>query len=311
MRFLNVLGLNNPVDDYQKDNPPVHSYQGPEKQTTSSTNHSYFEKKGEVNELRKIFKDMMEKAPVKESELKEALKKLISVMTLGIDLSPIFTEVLMFSYVNDMVCKKMIYLYLINYAKTNNEIAIMAINTFLKDCENPDGRIKGNALKTLCSLQTDNSLEFMKVQISKLIDDRDYYVRKIAVMGCLRLYYLDYEYFRQKQLIDKLYNLIKDPHKSVVICAINVLNEIMVSEGGMAINSKIILYLMNRFDDFDCYGKQTILMLLVKYEPQSKQELFDLMNLLEDNLKKNHKPLCFSIINVFLQFTKNDPEVFQ
>lgn len=73
-------------------------------------------------------------------------------MTLGIDLSGIFTEVLMFSYVNDLVCKKMIYLYLINYAKTNDETAIMAINTFLKDCNHVDGRIRGNALKTLCSL---------------------------------------------------------------------------------------------------------------------------------------------------------------
>lgn len=58
----------------------------------------------------------------------------------------------------------------------------------------------------------------------------------------------------------------------------------MISEGGMAINSKIILYLMNRFEDFDSYGKHTILNLLGKYEPNSKKELFDLMNLLEDNL---------------------------
>ena len=110
-------------------------------------------------------------------------------MTMGIDLSPIFTDVLMFSYTNNLVCKKMIYLYLVNYAKTNNETAIMAINTFLNDCNKPDGRIRGNALKTLCSLQTENSLEFMKQEVLRLIDDRDAYVRKIAVMGCLRLYY--------------------------------------------------------------------------------------------------------------------------
>ena len=78
----------------------------------------------------------MEKTPAKDQELQEALKKLISVMTLGIDLSSIFTEVLMFSYTNDLVCKKMIYLYLVNYAKINHDTAIMAINTFLKDCNN-------------------------------------------------------------------------------------------------------------------------------------------------------------------------------
>ena len=88
-----------------------------------------------------------------------------------------------------------------------------------------------------------------------LIDDRDSYVRKIAVMGCLRLYYLDNKFFSEKRLIDKLYNLLKDPHKSVVMCSINVLNEIMAGEGGMAINNKIIFYLMNRFEEFDVYGK--------------------------------------------------------
>lgn len=38
------------------------------------------------------------------------------------------------------------------------------------------------------------------------------------------------------------------------MCAINVLNEIMISEGGMAINNKIVLYLLNRFNEFDSYG---------------------------------------------------------
>jgi len=84
------------------------------------------------------------------------------------------------------------------------------------------------------------------------------------------------------------------------MCSINVLNEIMVGEGGMAVNKKIILYLMNRFDDFDVYGKQTILGLLKNYTPQDKNELYNLMNLLEDNLRFNHIPLCLSIIQVYL-----------
>ena len=74
---------------------------------------------------------------------------MIEIMTLGIDLSGIFTEILMFSYTNDIISKKMIYLYLTNYAKTNKETSIMAINTFIKDCKNPDSKIWGYALKTL------------------------------------------------------------------------------------------------------------------------------------------------------------------
>lgn len=162
MKILNALGLNNPSDEYQKDHTQETQNYTPEKNSTSSTNHSYFEKKGEVNELRKLLKELMEKAPVSDYELQDVLKKVIGVMTLGIDLSSIFTEVIMFSYTNDIVSKKMIYLYLVNYAKTNDENAIMAINTFLKDCNNQDGRIRGNALKTLSSLNTENSREYMK-----------------------------------------------------------------------------------------------------------------------------------------------------
>ena len=309
MNFFNVLGLNSRNDDYK--NEEVEEPKEETQKTTNSTSHSYFEKKGEVNELRKIFKELMEKSPVSNEELRTALKKLISILTLGIDLTSIFTEILMFSYTNDIISKKMIYLYLANYAKTNKETAIMAINTFMKDCRDTEGKIRGLALKTLCSLQIPTALEYVKQQVLNLIDDRDFYVRKIAVMGCLRLYYLDHDFFIEQNLIDKLYNLLKDPHKSVVMCSINVLNEIMIEEGGMAINSKIILYLMNRFEDFDVYGKQTILGLVVKYKPKKDKELFDLMNLLEDNLKQNHIPLCMSIINVFIEFTKNKPKIFE
>lgn len=55
-------------------------------------------------------------------------------MTLGIDVSRIFSEMCMASYTNDIIQKKMIYLYLTTYAESHPELAIMAINTFKKDC---------------------------------------------------------------------------------------------------------------------------------------------------------------------------------
>ena len=43
---------------------------------------------------------------------------------------------------DDMELKKLVYLYLINYAKTQPDLAIMAVNTFVKvpagySCESP------------------------------------------------------------------------------------------------------------------------------------------------------------------------------
>jgi vesicle coat complex subunit len=38
-------------------------------------------------------------------------------MTMGIDVSPLFDEMCLVSQVNDIIQKKMIYLYLTNYAE--------------------------------------------------------------------------------------------------------------------------------------------------------------------------------------------------
>jgi len=277
---------------------------------TSSTNHCYFEKKGEVNDIRRAFKGLMEKVSYTNEDLQEALKKVLAVMTLGVDLSSIFTEVLMFSYTNDVISKKMIYLYLTMYSENQEDLAIMALNTFLKDCNNSDAKIRGLALRTLCSLKIPSALEYIQQRILEMLDDRDAYVRKIAVMGILKLYYLNNSFFEEHRLMDRLYTFLKDPNKSVVCCAIHALEEIMYEEGGMAINSKIIAYLMNRFGDFDNFGKNTIVNLLQRYKPRNEEEMFHVMNLLEDNLRKSNVSLTISIFAVFINFTSNTPNIF-
>ncbi len=38
----------------------------------------------------------------------------------------------------------------------------MALNTFLKDCNNNEPKIKGLALRTLCALKITSALEYVK-----------------------------------------------------------------------------------------------------------------------------------------------------
>ena len=65
----------------------------------SSTNHSYFEKKGEINELRRVLRALNDQQSLSEvDDLREGLKKVIAVMTMGIDVRELFQEVIMLSY---------------------------------------------------------------------------------------------------------------------------------------------------------------------------------------------------------------------
>jgi vesicle coat complex subunit len=63
---------------------------------------------------------------------KEAVKKVIANMTLGKDVSALFPDVVKNMQTEDLELKKLVYLYLINYAKTQPELVILAVNTFVK-----------------------------------------------------------------------------------------------------------------------------------------------------------------------------------
>ena len=72
-------------------------------------------KKGEVNELRLLLRAVsLDKDPVKKRDI---IKKVIAYMTLGIDVSRLYPEMVKASRTDDIVMKKMIYLYLTNYAE--------------------------------------------------------------------------------------------------------------------------------------------------------------------------------------------------
>lgn len=47
--------------------------------------------------------------------------------------------------------------------------------------------------------------------------------------------------------------MLRSPYPIVAVSVINVLNEVFEKEGGMAINSKIITYLLNRMKEFSDY----------------------------------------------------------
>eukprot|EP00894_Picocystis_sp_ML_P004461 jgi/Pico_ML_1/54978/g106.t2 len=63
---------------------------------------------------------------------KDAVKKVIAAMTVGKDVSSLFPDVVNCMQTDDLEMKKLVYLYLINYAKSKPDLAIMAVNTFVK-----------------------------------------------------------------------------------------------------------------------------------------------------------------------------------
>ena len=77
-------------------------------------------KKGEVNELKTQLRNP--NLDRDQEKKREVVKRVIAYMTLGIDVSKVFGEMIMASATKDHVIKKMVYLYITTYAATNPEL---------------------------------------------------------------------------------------------------------------------------------------------------------------------------------------------
>ncbi|CAM9231598.1 unnamed protein product [Chrysoparadoxa australica] len=225
-------------------------------------------------------------------------------MTLGVDVSRLFTEMVMAIETRDVVIKKMVYLYLCTYAHAEPDLAVMCINTLQRDCSNEDPMVRGLALRSLCSLRLPSIVEYISEPLRKSLRDTNAYVRKTGVMGILKLFHLQPEVVRESNMIDTLYSMIQDPDALVVCNCITVLDEIMADEGGMAINRAIVLHLLGKMSSFNEWGVCHVLALVCRYKPFDEDEAYSIMNLLDPALRTTNSAVVFSVIECFLHLTK-------
>ncbi|ORE06179.1 hypothetical protein BCV72DRAFT_207837 [Rhizopus microsporus var. microsporus] len=85
---------------------------------------------GKIQELRAELTS--EKRDQKHQRKKTVMKKIVANMTMGNDMSPLFPDILNVMQVPVLEIKKMVYLYIINYARTKPDMAVMAISMFIK-----------------------------------------------------------------------------------------------------------------------------------------------------------------------------------
>lgn len=70
------------------------------------------------------------------------VKKVIAAMTVGKDVSMLFPDVVKSMQTDNIELKKLIYLYIINYARSQPTKAIMVVNSFQKDADFPNPLVR-------------------------------------------------------------------------------------------------------------------------------------------------------------------------
>ncbi len=203
-------------------------------------------------------------------------------------MSGLFPDVLKNMQTDDLEQKKLVYLYLMNYAKTQPELVILAVNTFVKDTSDPNPLVRALAIRTMGCLRAEKIIDYLCDPLQKCLRDENPYVRKTAALCVAKLYDLKPELVIENGFLDTLREMIAYSNPMVVANTVGALSDIHAAalansssaspssssnsssnaaEEIFKITPPILTKLLVALNECSEWGRVAILNALARYEP--------------------------------------------
>lgn len=265
------------------------------------TDSKYFTttKKGEMFELK------AELNSDKKDRKKEAVKKVIASMTVGKDVSALFPDVVNCMQTDNLELKKLVYLYLMNYAKSQPDMAIMAVNTFVKDCDDSNPLIRALAVRTMGCIRVDKITEYLCEPLRKCLKDEDPYVRKTAAVSVAKLHDISPQLVEDQGFLDSLRDLLSDSNPMVVANAVAAISEIMETSPTASqivdLNTQIINKLLTALNECTEWGQVFILDSVSNYIPKDEKEAQSICERVTPRLAHANSAIVLSAVKVIMK----------
>ncbi|KAL8711028.1 MAG: hypothetical protein Q9220_004409 [cf. Caloplaca sp. 1 TL-2023] len=208
-------------------------------------------------------------------ERKEAIQKTIMSMTLGKDVSALFPDVLKNIATADLDQKKLVYLYLMNYAKSHPDLCILAVNTFVQDSEDPNPLVRALAIRTMGCIRVDKIVDYMEEPLRKTLKDESPYVRKTAAICVAKLFDINPALCLENGFLETLQELIGDPNPMVVansVTALAEINEVAPETKALRISPNTLKKLLMALNECTEWGRVTLLTTLADYKASDVKE---------------------------------------
>ena len=87
-------------------------------------------------------------------------------------------------------------------------MAIMAVSSFVKDCEDPNPLIQALAARTMGCIQVYKITEYLCEPLCKCLKDDDPYVRKTAAVCVAKHHDINAQMVGNQEFLDSLWDLI-------------------------------------------------------------------------------------------------------
>ncbi|XP_014773112.1 AP-1 complex subunit beta-1 isoform X2 [Octopus bimaculoides] len=266
------------------------------------TDSKYFTttKKGEIFELK------AELNCDKKEKKKEAVKKVIASMTVGKDVSALFPDVVNCMQTDNLELKKLVYLYLMNYAKSQPDMAIMAVNTFVKDCEDSNPLIRALAVRTMGCIRVDKITEYLCEPLRKCLKDEDPYVRKTAAVCVAKLHDINSQLVEDQGFLDLLRDLLSDSNPMVVANAVAAISEILDASPSaqqvLEMTSNTINKLLTALNECTEWGQVFILDSISNFTPKDEREAQSICERVTPRLAHANAAVVLSAVRVIMKF---------
>ncbi|KAK7046788.1 AP complex subunit beta [Favolaschia claudopus] len=204
-------------------------------------------------------------------------------MTVGKDVSGLFPDVLKNMQTDDLEQKKLVYLYLMNYAKTQPELVILAVNTFVKDADDPNPLVRALAIRTMGVLRAEKIIDYLCDPLQKCLRDENPYVRKTAALCVAKLYDLKPELVLENGFLEQLHEMITDSNAMVVSNTVSALLDIHIAASALpsdstpdpalfTISASVLNRLLIALPNCSEWGRVTILNAIARYvTPDAKE----------------------------------------
>eukprot|EP01027_Heterolobosea_sp_BB2_P027382 GEZU01042735.1.p1 GENE.GEZU01042735.1~~GEZU01042735.1.p1 ORF type:complete len:934 (-),score=381.24 GEZU01042735.1:29-2830(-) len=254
-------------------------------------------KRGEIPEWK------VELNSDKEPTRKEALKKVIAAMTVGKDVSVLFPDVVKCVSTNNIEMKKLVYLYIMNYAKNQQDLAILAVNTFIRDSQHSNPLVRALAVRTMGCIRVDRITEYLAEPLRKALKDEDPYVRKTAAVAVAKLYDLSADLVIEQGFIDALKELLADSNPMVVANAVAALAEISETTDQVTLEftGRTVNTLLAALNECTEWGQVFILDSLIHYNPKDEKEAETIAERILPRLQHANSAVVLSAVKIIMK----------
>ena len=211
-----------------------------------------YKKHGDLREMLDSSKDSLKL---------DAMKRIISMMAKGRDVSDLFPAVVKNVASKNIEVKKLVYVYLTRYAEEQQDLALLSISTFQRALKDPNQLIRASALRVLSSIRVSVIVPIMLLAIKESAVDMSPFVRKTAAHAIPKLYSLDPE--MKDELIAVLEKLLADRTTLVIGSAVMAFEE--VCPDMIELIHKNFRKLVSLLVDVEEWGQVVILNMLTRY----------------------------------------------